>query len=101
MSNAENNIKARVDSFVNDLSDLIRQSALEAVAEALKKGGEVTVAAPAARRPSRPAKVVEAPPLPSPLASLVVRPRLPRPLLRPPLPSAAPARSARLFSSPR
>ncbi len=61
MSNAENNIKNRVDAFVNDLSDLIRQSALEAVAEALKKGGEVTAAAPVARRPGRPAKVVEAP----------------------------------------
>jgi hypothetical protein len=60
MSNAENNIKNRVDAFVNDLSDLIRQSALEAVAEALKKGGEVS-AAPVARRPGRPAKVVEAP----------------------------------------
>lgn len=60
MNNAENNIKTRVDAFVNDLSDLIRQSALEAVAEALKKGGEVS-AAPAARRPGRPAKAVEAP----------------------------------------
>ena len=60
MSNAEANIKHKVDAFVNDLSDLIRQSALEAVAEALKKGGEVA-AAPAARRPGRPAKVVEAP----------------------------------------
>lgn len=60
MNNAETNIKNRVDSFVNDLSELIRASALEAVAEALKKGGEVT-AAPAARRPGRPAKVVEAP----------------------------------------
>ena len=60
MSNAENNIKNRVDAFVNDLSDLIRQSALEAVAEALKKGGEVS-SAPVARRPGRPAKVVEAP----------------------------------------
>ena len=60
MSNAEHTIKLRVDAFVNDLSDLIRQSALEAVAEALKKGGEVS-AAPVARRPGRPAKVVEAP----------------------------------------
>jgi hypothetical protein len=66
MSNAENNIKNRVDAFVNDLSDLIRQSALEAVAEALKKGGEVTAAAPVARRPGRPAKVVEAPPAAKP-----------------------------------
>ncbi len=61
MSNAETNIKAKVDAFVNDLSDLIRQSALEAVADALRKGGEVAVPAPVARRPGRPAKVVEAP----------------------------------------
>ena len=62
MSNAENQIKNRVDAFVNDLSDLIRQSALEAVGEALKKGGTVSApAAPVARRPGRPAKVVEAP----------------------------------------
>lgn len=60
MNNAETNIKNRVDSFVNDLSELIRASALEAVAEALKKGGEVT-AAPATRRPGRPAKAAEAP----------------------------------------
>ena len=57
MSNAENQIKNRVDAFVNDLSDLIRQSALEAVGEALKKGGAVSApAAPVARRPGRPAK---------------------------------------------
>lgn len=61
MSNAETNIKAKVDAFVNDLSDLIRQSALEAVADALRKGGEVAAPAPVARRPGRPAKVVEAP----------------------------------------
>jgi hypothetical protein len=65
MNNAENNIKNRVDAFVNDLSDLIRQSALEAVAEALKKGGESSSSssssAPVARRPGRPAKNVEAP----------------------------------------
>jgi hypothetical protein len=67
MNNAENNIKNRVDAFVNDLSDLIRQSALEAVAEALKKGGESSSSssssssAPVARRPGRPAKNAEAP----------------------------------------
>ena len=61
MSNAENHIKAKVDAFVNDLSDLIRQSALEAVADALRKGGEIAAPAPVARRPGRPAKVVEAP----------------------------------------
>ena len=60
MSNAEHTIKLRVDAFVNDLSELIRQSALEAVSDALKKGG-VAAAPPAARRPGRPAKVVEAP----------------------------------------
>ena len=71
MSNAENNIKARVDAFVNDLSDLIRQSALEAVGEALKKGGTVSApAAPAARRPGRPAKVVEAPVAAKPAAKV-------------------------------
>ena len=63
MSNAETNIKAKVDAFVNDLSDLIRQSALEAVADALRKGGEVAAPAPVARRPGRPAKVVEAAPV--------------------------------------
>ena len=52
MSNAETNIKNRVDAFVNDLSDLIRQSALEAVGEALKKGGAVSApAAPADAAP--------------------------------------------------
>lgn len=69
MSNAENNIKNRVDAFVNDLSDLIRQSALEAVGEALKKGGAVS-APPAARRPGRPAKVVEAPVAAKPAAKV-------------------------------
>lgn len=70
MSNAENHIKARVDAFVNDLSDLIRQSALEAVGEALKKGGGAAPAAPAARRPGRPAKVVEAPVAAKPAAKV-------------------------------
>ncbi|MEP7126402.1 MAG: DNA-binding protein [Byssovorax sp.] len=71
MSNAENHIKARVEAFVNDLSDLIRQSALEAVGEALKKGGgSAHPAAPAARRPGRPAKVVEAPVAAKPAAKV-------------------------------
>ena len=69
MSNVENTIKARVEAFVNDLSDLIRQSALEAVGEALKKGGAAP-AAPAARRPGRPAKVVEAPVAAKPAAKV-------------------------------
>jgi hypothetical protein len=66
MSNAEANIKTKVDAFVNELSDLIRQSALEAVADALRKGGEVAAPAPVARRPGRPAKVVEAAPVVAP-----------------------------------
>ena len=70
MNNAENNIKNRVDAFVNDLSDLIRQSALEAVGEALKKGGAWAPAAPVARRPGRPAKVVEAPVAAKPAAKV-------------------------------
>lgn len=53
ISNAE--LRARVDAFVSDLSDLIRQSALEAVR--LSLGGDT--GAPVARRgrkPGRPAK---------------------------------------------
>jgi hypothetical protein len=69
MSNAEHTIKLRVDAFVNDLSELIRQSALEAVSDALKKGGAVA-AAPVARRPGRPAKVVEAPVAAKPAAKV-------------------------------
>jgi DNA-binding NtrC family response regulator len=52
MSNSENEIRTRVETFVNDLSDLVRQAALEAVTEALKKG-DVT---PPARKVGRPAK---------------------------------------------
>ena len=72
MSNAEHTIKLRVDAFVNDLSDLIRQSALEAVSDALKKGGGMGMApaAPVARRPGRPAKVVEAPVAAKPAAKV-------------------------------
>ncbi len=40
MSNVENELRSRVDAFVNELSDLVRRAALEAVADALKKGGE-------------------------------------------------------------
>jgi hypothetical protein len=38
MSDVDNELRNRVDSFVNELSDLIRRAALEAVADALKKG---------------------------------------------------------------
>ena len=53
MSDAEHTIRTRVDAFVNELSDLVRQAALQAVADALKKGE--TGAAPA-RKAGRPAK---------------------------------------------
>ncbi|APR83519.1 Hypothetical protein A7982_08868 [Minicystis rosea] len=56
MSDVEHDLRSRVDSFVNELSALIRRQALEAVEEVLKKGGES--GAPAARKPGRPAKVV-------------------------------------------
>jgi DNA-binding NtrC family response regulator len=57
MSNSENEIKSRVEAFVNDLSDLVRQAALEAVTDALKKGE----ATPPPRKVGRPAKA--APPV--------------------------------------
>lgn len=58
MSDLEHDLRSRVDSFVNELSALIRRQALEAVEEVLKKGGES--AAPA-RKPGRPAKAAEEP----------------------------------------
>jgi hypothetical protein len=54
MSDVENDLRSRVDSFVNELSALIRRQALQAVEEVLKKG-EHAVPAPA-RRPGRPPK---------------------------------------------
>ncbi len=54
MSDVENELKTRVDAFVNELSVLVRQAALKAVTEALQKG-EVP-AAPPARKAGRPAK---------------------------------------------
>jgi hypothetical protein len=55
MSNIENELRGRVDHFVNELSALIRRQALEAVEEVLKKGGGEGVA----RKVGRPAKVEE------------------------------------------
>jgi len=56
MSDVENELRSRVDSFVTELSALIRRQALEAVEEVLKKG---ETAAPPARKVGRPAKVEE------------------------------------------
>lgn len=52
MSNLEKDIRAQVDRFVNELRDLIRREALDAVTDALsgKKGGE---AAPAPKKATR------------------------------------------------
>ena len=54
MSDVENDLQSRVDSFVNELTALIRRQALQAVEEVLKKGE--TIAAPTARRVGRPPK---------------------------------------------
>jgi DNA-binding NtrC family response regulator len=55
MSDVENELRSRVDSFVSQLSDLIRRQALAAVEEVIKKGE-----APAApKKAGRPAKVEE------------------------------------------
>jgi hypothetical protein len=65
MSDVENELRSHVDAFVNELSDLIRRQALQAVGEVLKKG-ETTDHAPA-RRPGRPPKAaagLEAPAAP-------------------------------------
>jgi len=73
MDNVDSQIKARVDAFVADLSAMVRQAALEAVADALKagKGGAPGVAkaaakkrapAPAAAKPAKAAKAAPAAP---------------------------------------
>jgi hypothetical protein len=58
MSDVENELRSRVDSFVTELSALIRRQALEAVEEVLKKGGGEGVVA---RRVGRPPKAAEEP----------------------------------------
>lgn len=58
MSDVENEIRTRVEAFASELSHLVRQAALEAVAEALKKG-EVAPPARKAGRPAKPAAPVE------------------------------------------
>ncbi|MEO7330876.1 MAG: DNA-binding protein [Minicystis sp.] len=61
MSDAKNEIKNRVDAFVDELSALVRRAALEAVEQALGNKGGATAAVPA-RKPGRPRKVVAAAP---------------------------------------
>src|SRR5262245_4520006 len=60
MSNVEKELQHRVDSFVNELSALIRRQALEAVEEMLKKGEHAGHVTHVARKPGRPAKAAEA-----------------------------------------
>lgn len=57
MSDVENELRSRVNSFVTELSDIIRRQALAAVEEVLAKGG-APAAAPA-KKVGRPAKVEE------------------------------------------
>lgn len=52
MSDVENEIRSRVEQFASELSHLVRQAALEAVADALRKGD----VSPPARKAGRPAK---------------------------------------------
>src|SRR5689334_2035508 len=56
MSDVENDLRSRVESFVTELSDIIRRQALAAVEEVLKKGEGS--AAPA-KKAGRPAKAEE------------------------------------------
>lgn len=74
MDNVESQIRSRVDHFVNELSDLVRKAALEAVANALKGGGEGPAAAPAKApakrgRPAAAAKPAKAPKAAAPAPS--------------------------------
>ncbi len=55
MSEVENDLRSRVDGFVNELSALIRRQAVHAVAEVLEKGERVEHAP--VRKPGRPPTV--------------------------------------------
>lgn len=60
MSNVETAIKDHVESFVSQLTGLVRKQALEAVAEALREGSPVAAVAAAPRKAGR-AKAAPAP----------------------------------------
>jgi len=93
MSNIENELRTRVDQFVRDLGDLVRQQALEAVTDALRKG-EAPVAA--AKKPGRPAKA-------APVAEVeeTARKAAGRPRGRPAAPAKAPKRRVGEKRSPQ
>jgi hypothetical protein len=82
MSDVENDLRSRVDGFVNELSALIRRQALQAVEEVLKKG-ESAGHAPA-RKPGRPPKA----------AAAVEAEKAPRAKGRAPKPAVSPKRKA-------
>ena len=60
MSNVEQEIKGQVDSFVSQLSGLVRKAALEAVADALRESSPAAISAAAPRKAGR-AKAAPAP----------------------------------------
>jgi hypothetical protein len=53
MSDVENELRSRVDSFVQELSTLIRRQALAAVEDVLKSGGRPESSSRGARAPQR------------------------------------------------
>jgi 3-oxoacyl-ACP reductase-like protein len=62
MDNVESQLKSRVDSFVSELSDLVKKAALEAVTNALKGGaGHAPGVAKAAGKKRGPAPAPAAP----------------------------------------
>jgi DNA-binding NtrC family response regulator len=61
MSNVETEIKSHVDSFVSQLSGLVRKAALEAVADALREGQPAAAAAATAPRKAGRVKAAPAP----------------------------------------
>ncbi len=56
-NNIDQQIHQRIQSFVSELSGLVRQAAVEAVRSALTGQGSAAPAAPAKRGPGRPRKV--------------------------------------------
>lgn len=89
MSDVENELRSRVDAFVNELNALIRRQALQAVEEVLKKGESLGHAGHAGhagpRKPGRPPKAA---------ASADVEHKAPRGRGRPAKAAAAPKRKA-------
>ncbi|MGK4001839.1 DNA-binding protein [Sorangium sp. So ce1036] len=62
MSNVETEIRSHVDTFVSQLSALVRKAALEAVADALREGQPVAAGVAAPRKAGGRAKAAPPPP---------------------------------------